>query len=164
MLFLGKEVENTSDGRGRRRSVDGSEHEVAGLGGMDGGHEGFAVAHFADEHHVGVFADGVFHADFEVDHVHPDFALVDEGLGLGEHEFDGIFEREDVFVVVVVDPIEHRGDGRALTGAGDAGQQNHPLVELAKIDHRRWQVQSLEVGNPIADATCDQTNVPQLLE
>ena len=81
------------------RGVDRAEHQVARFGGVDGGHERFLVAHFADEHHVGVFADGVLHADAEVDDVEADLALVDQALVFGEHEFDRVFEREDVLAI-----------------------------------------------------------------
>ena len=90
------------------------------------------IAHFADEHDVGVFADGVLHADAEVDDVEADLALVDQALVFGEHEFDRVFEREDVLAVALVDQVEHRGDRRALAGAGDAGQQHHALIVSGK--------------------------------
>ena len=83
----------------------------------------------------------------EVDDVEADLALVDQALVFGEHEFDRVFEREDVLAVAVVDPVEHRGDRRALAGAGDAGQQDHALIVVAELLDRRRQVQALEVGN-----------------
>ena len=79
--------------------MDRAEHQVARFGGVDGRHERFLIAHFADEHDVGVFADGVLHADAEVDHVEADLALVDQALVFGEHEFDRVFEREDVLAI-----------------------------------------------------------------
>ena len=81
--------------------MDRAEHQVARLGGVDGRHERLSVAHFAHQHHVGIFADGVLHADLEILHVQADLALVDQALVLGEDEFDRVFEREDVLAVVV---------------------------------------------------------------
>ena len=117
------------DGAG---GVDRSEHQVARFGGVDGRHERFLITHFADEHDVGIFADRVLHADFEVDHVQADLALIDQALVFGEDEFDRVFERENVLAIPVVDPVEHRGDRRALAGAGDAGEQHHALVVSGK--------------------------------
>ena len=57
------------------------------------------IAHFAHQHHVGIFADGVLHADLEVDHVQADLALIDQALVFGEDEFDRVFEREDVLAI-----------------------------------------------------------------
>ena len=94
-----EQVENAADRGGGARGVDRAEHQVARLGRVDGRHERFLVAHFAHEHDVGVFADGVLHADVEVDHVEADLALVDQALVFGEDEFDRVFEREDVLAV-----------------------------------------------------------------
>jgi hypothetical protein len=38
--------------------VQGAEHQVPRLGGLDGDGHGLEVAHLAHEHHVGVFAQG----------------------------------------------------------------------------------------------------------
>ena len=83
------------------RGVNGAEHQVAGFGGVNGRHERFTIAHFAHQHHVGIFADGVLHADFEILDVQADLALIDQALVFGEDEFDRVFEREDVLAIVV---------------------------------------------------------------
>ena len=69
----------------------------------------------------------------EILHIGADLALVDQALVFGEDELDGVFEREDVLAVMLVDVVQHARDRRALARAGDAGQQHHPLVELAKL-------------------------------
>ena len=97
--LLREQVENTADRRRRARGVDRAEHQVARFGGVNGRHERFLVTHFAHEHHVGIFAHRVLHADFEVHHVQADLALVDQALVFGEDEFDRVFEREDVLAV-----------------------------------------------------------------
>ena len=72
----------------------------------------------------------------EVLHVHADLALIDQALVVGEGELDRVFERENVLAIAVVDPVEHRGDGGALARAGNARQEDHPLVELAQLGQR----------------------------
>ena len=67
-----------------------TEDQVARFRRVNRRFERFTVAHFPDEHDVGVLADGVLHADFEVDHVLTDFALIDQALLFGEHEFDRV--------------------------------------------------------------------------
>jgi hypothetical protein len=91
--------------------VDGSEDEVSGFGGVDGGFEGFAVTHFADEHDIGVFADCVFHGDVEVDDILANFALVDEAFVGCVDEFDGVLDGQNMLVHIPIDPVEHGGDG-----------------------------------------------------
>ena len=85
-------------------------------------------------------------------------------LSSREDELDRIFERQDVLAVAAVDPVEHRGDGRALARTGDAGQQDHALVELAESFDDRRQVEALEVGNPVVHPAGDQADVPELLQ
>ena len=60
----------------------------------------FVIAHFAHEHDVGIFADGVLHADLEILDVDADLALIDQAFVFGEHELDRIFERQNVLAVM----------------------------------------------------------------
>ena len=161
---LREEVEDAADGAGGRRGVDGAEHQVPGLGRLDGRLESLAVAHFAHQHDVGVFADGVFHADLEVLDIHADLALIDQALVVGEGEFDGVFQGQDMLAVVVVDPVQHRGDGGALAGAGDAGQEDHPLAVAAEFFQRRGQVQGAEIGDEVVHPPRHQPRLPHLLQ
>ncbi len=85
---------------GGARGVDRPEHQVPRFGGVNGGHEGFAVPHFAHQHHVGIFPHRVLHADFEVLHVEPDLALIDQALVFGEDKLDGVFQRKNMLAVV----------------------------------------------------------------
>ncbi len=77
---------------------------------------------------------------------------------------DRVFQREDVLALVVVDPVEHRGDRGALARAGHARQQDHPLVELAELFEDRRQVQPGEVGDLVVHPPGDQAHVAHLLE
>ena len=143
--------------------MDGAEHQVAGFGRVDGGHERFRIAHFADEHHVGVFADGVLHADAEIDDIEANFALVDQALVFREHEFDRVLERENVLAILMVDQIEHRGDRGAFAGARNAGQQDHALVEMAKFLDGGRQKETAEIGHEAIDSASHQADVSELL-
>src|SRR5262249_41849677 len=150
--FAREQVQNTADGAGRAAGVNGSEHQVPGFGRVNGRHKRFLVAHFADQHDVGIFADRVLHADAEIDHVGAGFALIDQALVFGEGEFDRVFQRKNVLAVMVVDVVEHRGDGGAFAGTGHTGQQHHALIELTQIFHDRGQIQTIKIGNPVVHA------------
>jgi hypothetical protein len=76
--------------------VHRAEHQVAGLGGLQGGGEGFRVTHFADQHHVGVLTHEELQCIGEVVHVDPDLPLVDQALVILEEIFDGVFDGDDV--------------------------------------------------------------------
>ena len=59
VLLRREQVEDAVDGRGGAGGVDGAEHQVAGLGGVNGRLEGFDVAQLADQDDVGVLPHGV---------------------------------------------------------------------------------------------------------
>jgi len=63
---LREEVEHAGDGLGAAGGMHGAEHQVAGLGRVQSGHEGFGVAHLADQHDVGVLAHEVLERLLEV--------------------------------------------------------------------------------------------------
>ncbi len=76
-------------------------------------------------------------------HVQADFALIDVRLLVGEHEFDRVFDGEDVQRLARVDVVEHRGDGRRFAGAGDAGEDDQPFGKVAQFFDARRQAQVL---------------------
>ena len=61
---------------GRRGRVQGAEHEVTGLGGLDRDRDGLEVAQLADEDHVGVLAQGGPQSGLEATSCAADLALV----------------------------------------------------------------------------------------
>ena len=161
---IGKEVENTPD-RGRcARGVDRSEYQVPCFGGVNGRHERLFVAHFAHQHDIGIFAHGMLHRDFEVFHIHADLTLIDQAFVFGVNELDGIFEREDVLAIETVDVVEHRGNRGGLSRTGHARQQHHSLIEMAEGFDDRRQIETFEIGNPIAHAPRNQSDLAKLLQ
>ena len=74
--FNDHEPEDAVDGAVGVRSMDGSEHDVPGFGGAHGGLERLAIAHFAHEDDVGVFAHRVLQRRVPVVYVEEHFALV----------------------------------------------------------------------------------------
>ena len=80
VLVRREQVEDTVD-RGRGTGgVDGAEHQVARLGGVNGRLEGFDVAQLADQDHVGVLPHRVLEGLVPVHDVQADLALVDVRL------------------------------------------------------------------------------------
>ena len=95
---------------------------MSGLGRVNGGHERLAIAHFAHQHDVGIFAHRMLHSDAKIFYIVANFALIDQAFIFGEREFNGVFQRENVFAVILVDVIQHRRNGRAFSAPGHAGQ------------------------------------------
>ena len=104
-----------------------------GLGGVDGRLERLDVAQLADQDHVGVLPHGVLEGLVPVHAVQADLALVDVRLLVGEGELDRVLDGEDVQRLALVDVVEHGRDGRALAGAGDAGEDDQPFGEVAQL-------------------------------
>ena len=105
---------------------------MAGLGGFDGDLHRLEVAHFADEDDVGVFAQGCAQGGGEGARVAVDFALVDDALGRGVDEFDGVLDGDDVLVARAVDVVDHRREGGGLARASGAGDDDEALGEEAE--------------------------------
>src|SRR5204863_9374605 len=74
-------------------------------------------------------------------------------------ELDRILDREDVLLAVLVDHVDHRGQGRRLAGAGRSGDEDE-AARLARelLEHRREaeRVEALDVGGDVAERGRDR--------
>jgi hypothetical protein len=59
--------------------------------------------------------------------------LVDQAFVFDIDELDGVFEGQDVFAIVAVDPVEHRGDGGTFSGTSHTSKEHHALIVLAEL-------------------------------
>ena len=89
-------IRSTVDAAGGR--VQRAEHQVAGLGGLDGDRDRLEVAHLADQHDVGVLAQRRAQRVLEPVGVRVHLALVDQALLVLVHELDRVLDRDDVVV------------------------------------------------------------------
>src|SRR5207302_1356460 len=116
LLVRWENVNNTVDGRSGAVRVQSGERQVAGFRDTQGGFNGLEVAHFADEHHVGVFAQGSAERIRKGVRVRVNFALIDEAFLVVVQKFDRVFDRNHVLFALGVDLVEHGGERRGLTG------------------------------------------------
>src|SRR5712692_10141608 len=124
--------------------VCSGERQVARLGDGQRGRDRLQVAHFADQHDVGVLAQRVLERRGEARRVGPDLALVDDAALMAVDELDGILDRDDVPLELAVDLVDHGGEGRALARPGGARHEHQPAGPLGELrDHGR-QAQLLE--------------------
>ena len=68
----------------------------------------FEVAHFADENHVRVLTQRSAQRCGETVCVGVNFALVDQTAFVVVEKLDRIFDRQDVFVTIAIDLVDHR--------------------------------------------------------
>ena len=94
LLLLGRreDGDDALNGLGGVQGVQGGEDQVAGFGGQQGGGDRFEVAHFADQDHVGILAQGGAQRGREVGRIDLDFALIDEAVLIAMQEFDGVLD------------------------------------------------------------------------
>ena len=98
LLLLGREgVDHAVDGLGRAVGVQRAEHEQAHLGRRDRERDRLAVAHLADQHHVGVLADrGAQRRPEAAACACPTSRCESTELLVLVHELDRILDRDDV--------------------------------------------------------------------
>ena len=105
---------------------------MSGFGGQKGGFDGFQLAHLAHQNHVRVLPQDGAEAVGEGAGILTHLPLVDGAFVALIDVFDGVFQRNDMLGVPVVDDIQQAGQGGALTGAGFAGDQDDALVEAGE--------------------------------
>jgi hypothetical protein len=127
--------------------VQGGEDEVSGLGRGQRRGDRLQVAHLADQDHVGVLAQGGAQAEREVGRVGADLALVDDRAFVLVQELDRVLDREDVVLVLAVDHVDHRRQGRALARAGRAGDEDEAARFGAELAQHLRHAERVERGD-----------------
>ena len=103
-----------------------AQDEVAGLGGGEGDLHCVAIANFTEQDHLGGLAQGRPQAGRKIGKILSQFALAENGLLVSVHEFDRVFERDDVHFLRLVNLVEHRSQGGGFAAAGAAGEEDDP--------------------------------------
>src|SRR6266568_2943658 len=166
-LFLLRRREDRDDTLNRFRgvkSVQGGENEVTGFRGKQRRGNGFEVAHFADQNHVGVLTQSGAQCGGKVGGIHFDFALVDETLLIAVQEFDGVFDGDDVVGALGVEAVDHGGQGGGLTGTGGSGAEHEATLLFANFGDDGGKVELLSGANLGRNDAQDHAYVAPLLE
>src|SRR5262249_38303455 len=72
------------------------------------------------------------------------FALVDYTILVHVHEFDRVFDGENVVVTLGVDLVDHRGQRGRFAGSGGPRHQYQAAGLLAEFSHNRRQPKLVE--------------------
>ena len=140
----GESIQDTVDGAGSPGGMERAKHEVAGFRGRDGGLDGLEVAHFTDEDDIGVLPERGADAFGEGGDVVVDFPLCHHATLVGVVILDGVLDCDDVTILVLVDPVDHRSEGRGLTGTGRTRHENEPARTAQEVLNHRRQAELLE--------------------
>ena len=115
-----------------------AEREVTGLGDGERGLDGLEVPELTDEHDVRVLTQDRLERLLEALRVGADLALVDDAVLVLVKELDGIFDGDDVAVIVDVDLVDHGSERGRLARAGRAGDEDEAAWLLRQaFDHGR---------------------------
>ena len=164
-LLVGREgVDDTVDGRGRAGGVQGAEDQVSGFGGGDGGFDGDQVAQFADEDDVGVLAECAAESFGEARDVRADLTLNHHAFLVVVVEFDGVLDRDDVHGALLVDDVDHRGEGGGLAGTGRAGHEDHAAGTVEQVLDARREADLGERHHFVGDLAEHRADAAFLLE
>src|SRR5712692_3514162 len=166
LLLLGrrKDGDNTLNRFGGVESVQSGEHEVAGFGGQQGGGNGFQVAHFADQNHVGVLTESGAQRGGKVRRVDFDFALVDEAFLVAVQKLDGVFDGDEVVGAVSVDAVDHGRQRGGFTGTGGSGDQHEAALLFANLVEDWREIQLFVGANFRGDDAQHHADVAALLK
>ena len=129
---------------------------------LERGLGGLGVAQLADEDDVRVLAQGPAQRLAEIGRIQPDLALVDDATLVGMEDLDRVLDRDDVLRPGLVHVVDHRGEGRRLSRARGAGDEDEAAVLLGeRLDDGR-DAELLERGNVLRDDAEGEARGPAL--
>ena len=137
---------------------------MSGFGGEQRSGNGFQVAHFADQNHVGILTQSGAQGGRKVCSVHFDFALVDEAALVAVQKLDGVFDGDQVIGARRVDAVNHRGKRGGLTGAGSPRDQHQAALLFANLGDDRRKVQFFRSANLGRNDAQNHADVAALLK
>ena len=140
-------IENARNGLRSVVGVQRGKHQVAGFGGGQDHGDGFGIAHLAHQDHVRVLAQNAAQRAGEIGRVAADLDLLDDGVAVGVHELDRIFDGDDVIAAVGVDQVDQRGQRGAFSATGGAGDQHQALAGFGQLAQAGGEVQGFESGD-----------------
>ena len=113
--------------------MQGAEDQMARAGSHQGQLDGFQVAQFAHQDDVRILAQGAAQGSGKRLGMNADFTMVNQAVLALMHEFDRIFDGDDMIAAVLVDVIHHGGERGGLARAGGAGDHDQTAVQHAEL-------------------------------
>src|SRR5207302_2246921 len=104
----------------------------------------FEVAHFADEHHVGIFTERRAKRIRERMRIGVDFALIHKALLMIVKKFDGILDGDHMLFAFAVNLVQHGGERGGLTRARWPGDEDKPAWLVAQAFDNERQSESVK--------------------
>ena len=124
-----------------------SQRKVAGLSDAQRRFHGLEVAHFPDQNHVRILAQGDAQRISEGMRVAVHLALIDDAALVRVQELDRILDCKDVFVALPVDLVDHRRQGGGLAASGRSGDEDEAARLVAQFLHHRRKAEGVKALN-----------------
>ena len=138
LLLCGENIHDAVNGVRSGVGMQGGEDQMARLGRDQRRLDGGQGAHFANQDHIRVLPEDGLQAVGVGAGILTHLTLVDDALVGGIDVLDGIFQRDDVLALGMIDLVQQAGQSGGLAGAGLAGDQDDALLEFREIrDLRR---------------------------
>ena len=135
-LFVRGERVHQAIDRGRGAvSMQRTHHKNAHLRGGHRDAHGLEVPKLAHQNDVRILAQCRRQRARERGCVHADLALADQAVLAQMHEFDRIFDGENMAFFAAVDVVDHRRERGGLARTGFTRDQDQTTVDLAQIHH-----------------------------
>ena len=144
--------------------MQGSENQVTGFGGGDGGADGLQVTHFTDENGIRVLTQGASDGVSECRNVIVDFTLCDDGVLVIMIELDRVFDGDDMVFLFDVDDVDHGGEGGGLAGTGRPRDKDEATGAEEDVFHGVRQTDLGHRQQVVRDGTHDDTDIASGLE
>lgn len=165
-LLLRIKVDDAFDRLNRVSGVNGRDDEVPGHRRGQRDLDRIHVAHFADDDHVGTFTQRRAQCVGEARRARIELALRHEAVDVAVQEFDRVLDRDDMFVEVVVDVVDHRGERGRFAAAGRTDHDDDAALVRAHFGQRRGRQTELLEEERFAriDRTGDEGRAGQRFE
>ena len=106
---------------------------MAGLRRFQHDFNGLAVAHLADQDHLGSLSHGGTQCVGKAWSIAVQFPLVDGGRFVVVQELDGVFHRDDVIIFFAIDGVKQHRKRRRLARSCRAGHQHDAIAQLGDV-------------------------------
>ncbi len=129
LLVRREHVDNPVDGVGTADGVQRGENQVSGFG---SGHRylyGFIISHFSKQNHIRALAQGSPQSRNIAVGIGADLPLADNALFMLVQIFQRVFQRDNMFLEISVDIVNHTGQRRGLSASGGAGYQYQSFLK-----------------------------------
>ncbi len=162
--LFGEEVNDTVERLVRAVRVQCCDAKMPGLGELNAVHHRLLIANLTDHDDIWGLTKCVLQSVMPVVRIDTDFAVRNDTAVMRMHILDGVLDRDDVAVRILVTVSDHRRKSRRLTGARTTDDETQSALCHRDVFELIRQLQFLKRRNLGYDRTQHGTDAPLLHE